>query len=142
MSNKIAIIYWSSTGNTETMANAVKEGAEKAGASVDIFSVSNFSANIEDYNKIALGCPAMGSEELEDSEFLPVYDSIKDKLSGKKIVLFGSYDWGDCEWMRTWESEVSSLGGSLVKDGLSINLSPDDNGINECISLGEALANA
>lgn len=140
--SKIAIIYWSSTGNTETMANSIKQGIEKSGSNADIFPVSSFSANIDDYDKIALGCPAMGSEELEDSEFLPFYDSIKNKLSGKKIALFGSYDWGDCEWMRTWESEISSLGGSLIKDGLTINLSPDDNGINECISLGEALANA
>ncbi len=140
--SKIAIIYWSSTGNTEAMANSIKKGIENAGASADMFSVSNFSANIDDYDKIALGCPAMGSEELEDSEFLPVYDSIKDKLSGKKIALFGSYDWGDCEWMRTWENDISSLGGNLIRDGLTINLSPDDNGINDCISLGEALAKA
>ena len=140
--SKIAIIYWSSTGNTEAMANSIKKGIENAGASADMFSVSNFSSNIDDYDKIALGCPAMGSEELEDSEFLPVYDSIKDKLSGKKIALFGSYDWGDCEWMRTWENDISSLGGNLIRDGLTINLSPDDNGINDCISLGEALAKA
>lgn len=140
--SKIAIIYWSSTGNTEAMANSIKKGIENAGASADMFSVSNFSANIDDYDKIALGCPAMGSEELEDSEFVPVYDSIKDKLSGKKIALFGSYDWGDCEWMRTWENDISSLGGNLIRDGLTINLSPDDNGINDCISLGEALAKA
>lgn len=140
--SKIAIIYWSSTGNTEAMANSIKKGIENAGANADMFSVSNFSANIDDYDKIALGCPAMGSEELEDSEFVPVYDSIKDKLSGKKIALFGSYDWGDCEWMRTWENDISSLGGNLIRDGLTINLSPDDNGINDCISLGEALAKA
>ena len=84
----------------------------------------------------------MGSENLEESEFQPFYDSIKSKLSGKKIVLFGSYDWGDGEWMRIWQEDVSSAGGSLVKDGLTVNLTPDDEGLNKCVELGEALAKA
>ncbi|MEI0609192.1 flavodoxin [Brachyspira pilosicoli] len=143
MSNKIAVIYWSATGNTELMAQNVKKGIENAGAEADICSVSSFdSANIDNYSKLALGCPAMGAEVLEESEFQPFYDSIRDKLSNKKVALFGSYDWGDGEWMRTWQEDVNSAGGSLVKEGLIANLTPDDNAISECIKLGEELAKA
>ena len=143
MNDKIAIIYWSGTGNTETMAQNVKKGVENAGGNAELFSVSSFdTGNINNYSKLALGCPAMGDEVLEESEFQPFYDSIKSSLSDKKVALFGSYDWGDGEWMRTWQEDVSSLGASLVKDGLIVNLSPDDNAINECVNLGEALMKA
>ncbi len=142
MSDKVAIIYWSGTGNTEAMAKSVQKGVENAGASAELFSVSSFSGNVDDYSKLALGCPSMGSENLEETEFQPFYDSIKDKLSGKKIALFGSYDWGDGEWMRIWQEDVSSAGASLVKDGLIVNLTPDDNGLNQCVELGETLAKA
>lgn len=143
MSDKIAVIYWSGTGNTETMAQNVKKGVENAGGEADIFNVSSFdAANINNYSKLALGCPAMGAEVLEESEFQPFYDSIRDSLSGKKVALFGSYDWGDGEWMRIWQDDVSSSGASLVKDGLIANLTPDDEAINECKSLGEALLKA
>ena len=143
MSDKIAVIYWSGTGNTEIMAQNVQKGIENAGGEADIFNVSSFdAANINNYSKLALGCPAMGAEVLEESEFQPFYDSIRDSLSGKKVALFGSYDWGDGEWMRIWQDDVSSSGASLVKDGLIANLTPDDEAINECKSLGEALLKA
>lgn len=143
MNDKIAIIYWSGTGNTETMAQNVQKGIENAGGEADIFSVSSFDiGNINNYSKLALGCPAMGAEVLEESEFQPFYDSVRGSLSGKKIALFGSYDWGDGEWMRIWQDDVSSSGASLVKDGLIANLTPDDEAINECKSLGEALLKA
>ena len=87
---KTAVIYWSGTGNTEAVAE---------GAGAECFAVSEFSGNVEDYDAIALGCPAMGAEELEDSEFEPFFAGIEGKLSGKKIALFGSYGWGDGEWM-------------------------------------------
>ncbi|WPC25095.1 flavodoxin [Brachyspira hyodysenteriae] len=143
MNDKIAIIYWSGTGNTEIMAQNVQKGIENAGGEADIFSVSSFdAANINNYSKLALGCPAMGAEVLEESEFQPFYDSVRGSLSGKKIALFGSYDWGDGEWMRIWQDDISSSGASLVKDGLIANLAPDDEAINECKSLGEALLKA
>ena len=143
MSNKIAVIYWSGTGNTETMAQNVKKGIENAGGEADIFDVSSFdAANINNYSKVALGCPAMGAEVLEETEFQPFYDSIKGSLSGKKVALFGSYDWGDGEWMRIWQDDVKDTGASLVKDGLITNLAPDDNAVDECKSLGEALLKA
>ncbi|WP_300368704.1 flavodoxin [Brachyspira sp.] len=143
MSDKIAVIYWSGTGNTEIMAQNVQKGIENAGGSAELFSVSSFNvSDIDNYSKLALGCPAMGAEVLEESEFQPFYDSIKDKLANKKIALFGSYDWGDGEWMRIWQEDVSSSGASLVKDGLIANLTPDDSAVNECISLGETLTKA
>ena len=143
MSDKIAIIYWSATGNTELMAQSVEKGIKNAGGEADIFSVSDFNtSDINNYSNLALGCPALGVEVLEESEFQPFYDEIRDKLSNKKIALFGSYDWGDGEWMRNWEEDVRSTGASLVKDGLITNLTPDDEAINECKSLGEALLKA
>ena len=99
--SKIAVVYWSGTGNTEAMANAVLKGAKDKGAEAELFTASDFSADMAaDFDGIAFGCPSMGTEELEDSEFAPMFDSVKDKLSGKKIALFGSYGWGDGEWMR------------------------------------------
>ena len=102
---KTAVIYWSGTGNTEAMAKAVAEGA-----GAECFAVSEFSGNVEDYDAIALGCPAMGAEELEDSEFEPFFSGIEGKLSGKKIALFGSYGWGDGEWIRTWAEDAEAAG--------------------------------
>lgn len=143
MNDKIAIIYWSGTGNTEIMAQNVKKGVENAGGNAELFSVSGFdSSSIDNYSKLALGCPAMGDEVLEESEFQPFYDSIRGNLSGKKVALFGSYDWGDGEWMRIWQDDVNSAGASLVKDGLIANLTPDDTAVNECVGLGEALMKA
>ena len=108
---KTAVIYWSGTGNTEAMANAVAEGA-----GVDAVSVSDFSGNIEDFNALAFGCPAMGAEVLEEDEFEPFFTGIEGKLSGKKIFLFGSYGWGDGEWMRNWQERVKAAGAELVGD--------------------------
>lgn len=143
MGDKIAVIYWSGTGNTEIMAQNVKNGVDKAGGNAELFNVSGFDINsIDDYSKLALGCPAMGAENLEESEFQPFYDSIKDKLSCKKVVLFGSYDWGDGEWMRIWQEDVISMGASIIQDGLIANLVPDSDAVNQCISLGEALFKA
>ena len=105
--SKVAIVYWSGTGNTEAMANAIAEGAKGAGCEVDMFNASEFdAAKAADYSALAFGCPAMGAEQLDDAEFEPMWDSVKDSLNGKKIFLFGSYGWGDGEWMRTWESEA------------------------------------
>ena len=100
---KTAVIYWSGTGNTEAMAKAVAEGA-----GAELFTVSEFSGNVEDYDAIAFGCPAMGAEMLEEGEFDPFFTEIESRLSGKKVGLFGSYGWGDGEWMRNWETRVES----------------------------------
>ncbi|MBE5763617.1 MAG: flavodoxin [Clostridiales bacterium] len=138
---KIAVVYWSGTGNTEAMAMSVASGAKKVNANVDVFQSTDFSAaSMDEYDAIAFGCPAMGAEELEDSEFLPMFDSCKAKLNGKKIALFGSYGWGDGEWMRTWEDECKSLGANVVNTVIC-NEAPDDEGIANCEALGSSLAN-
>ena len=98
---KAAVIYWSGTGNTEQMANAIAEGA-----GAELFSVSDFTGDIADYDRIAFGCSAMGDEVLEESEFEPFFTAIEGALSGKTIALFGSYGWGDGEWMRNWEERA------------------------------------
>ena len=138
---KVAVVYWSSTGNTEAMANAVAEGARKAGASAELFTATEFDGGkVDAFDAIAFGCPAMGAEELEDSEFAPMFESCESKLSGKKIALFGSYGWGDGEWMRTWEDTCRNDGASLVCDSVICQEAPDDDALNACRSLGEALA--
>ena len=134
---KTAVIYWSGTGNTEAMAKAVAEGA-----GAECFAVSEFSGNVEDYDAIALGCPAMGAEELEDSEFEPFFSGIEGKLSGKKIALFGSYGWGDGEWIRTWAEDAEAAGARLVVEPVMANGSPDGDAETACAALGTALANA
>ncbi len=138
--SKIAVVYWSGTGNTEEMAKAVAKGAQEAGAQTELFSASEFSADkLDSFDGIAMGCPAMGAEELEDSEFLPMYESIKNSLSGKKIVLFGSYGWGDGEWMRVWDEEVKALGAEIAADFVIANEAPDADAIAACEKLGAAL---
>ena len=132
---KTAVIFWSGTGNTEAMAQAV---AESAGA--ELFSVSDFSGNIEDYDAIAFGCPAMGAEVLEENEFEPFFTGIEDKLNGKKIALFGSYGWGDGEWMRNWEDRVKSDGAVLIGgEGVMANETPSDEELAKCAELGKKL---
>lgn len=138
---KIAVVYWSSTGNTEAMAQAVAEGARKAGASAELFTATEFDGDkVDAFDAIAFGCPAMGAEELEDSEFAPMFESCESKLCGKKIALFGSYGWGDGEWMRTWEDTCRNDGASLVCDSVICQEAPDDDALNACRSLGESLA--
>ncbi|MEE0022876.1 flavodoxin [Ruminococcus sp.] len=132
---KTAVIYWSGTGNTEQMANAI---AEAAGA--ELYSVSDFSGDIADYDRIAFGCSAMGDEVLEESEFEPFFTAIEGALSGKTIALFGSYGWGDGEWMRNWEERVKNDGAVLLNDeGLIVNEAPSDEDLEKCKALGEAL---
>ena len=139
---KTAVVYWSGTGNTEAMAGSVAEGAKSAGAEVSVFTAADFSADMVDqFDSIAFGCPSMGSEQLEDSEFEPFFSGIEGKLSGKKVALFGSYGWGDGEWMRQWQDRVTGDGATLVNgEGLIVNETPDDDALASCKALGEALA--
>lgn len=139
--SKIAVIYWSGTGNTEAMANAVLEGAENAGAEVSLFSCTEFGAEMMDsYDAFAFGCPSMGAEVLEESEFEPMFASCESKLGGKKIALFGSYGWGDGEWMRNWEETCISAGAVLACDFVICCEAPDDEAVGACKALGAALA--
>ncbi len=132
---KSAVIYWSGTGNTEMMAKAIAEGA-----GAELFSVSEFSGNIADYDRIAFGCSAMGAEVLEEDEFEPFFTSIEGSLYGKTIALFGSYGWGDGEWMRNWEERVKEDGAVLFSnEGLIVNETPSDDDLAKCRELGENL---
>ena len=138
----IAIIYWSATGNTQAMAEAIAEGAQKSGVSIQLLEVGN--ASKEDVLKadaVALGCPSMGAEELEEEEMEPFVAALEsEELKGKPMILFGSYDWGDGQWMRDWAQRMSSLGVLLVEDGLILQNTPDDEGLKRCVELGEKLA--
>ena len=138
---KTADIYWSGTGNTEAMAEAVVEGARQAGADVSLFTASEFdTSKVGNFDTLAFGCPAMGAEELEDSEFLPMFTAVKPSLKGKKIALFGSYGWGDGEWMRTWEEDCVGAGCVFAADSVTCNEAPDDEALDACRALGAALA--
>ena len=132
--SKVAVVYWSGTGNTEAMAQAVAEGSHG-----ELFTASEFApARMAEYDAVAFGCPAMGAEELEDGEFAPMFDGCD--LSGKRIALFGSYGWGDGEWMRTWESDCDSAGVNLVCESVICTETPDDAALEACRALGKALA--
>ena len=138
--SKIAVVYWSGTGNTEQMAFAVLEGAKEKGADAVLFQASEFDASMMDsYDAVAFGCPAMGGEVLEEDEFQPLFDSCETKLSGKKIALFGSYGWGDGEWMRDWEETCKRAGAELVCDSVICNDAPDEEALSACKELGGAL---
>ena len=137
--SKLAVIYWSGSGNTEAMAKAVVEGAKTAGTEVDLLNCAEVG-DISSYSAIALGCPAMGAEELEDSEFLPMLEGVEPALPDKKVALFGSYGWGDGEWMRSWESRCVEKGIALAAGSVIVNEAPDDAGIARCRALGASLA--
>ena len=137
--SKVAVIYWSGTGNTQAMASAVAEGAKEAGAEADLLACGDVSG-VSAYDAVALGCPAMGAEELEDSEFLPMLESIEAALPGKKTALFGSYGWGDGEWMRSWEARCAEKGIALAAASVMANEAPDDTAAAACKALGKALA--
>ena len=136
--SSIAIIYWSGTGNTEQMANAICEGIKKTQPECKLFSVSEISAEeAAKYDKLVLGCSSMGAEVLEEEEFEPFYTALEENISGKKIALFGSYGWGDGEWMRDWQERVKSKSGILFNDeGLIINETPDEAGLKLCVEFG------
>ena len=135
--SKISVVYWSQTGNTQTMAEAVAEGIKAAGAEAELLEVGAASVDaLKGEKAFALGCPAMGAEVLEESELEP-------HVSGKVIALFGSYDWGDGEWMRDWVDRMKAAGATVIGDeGVICNLEPDAEGLEKCKELGKKLAQA
>ena len=140
--SKIAVIYWTSTGNTKAMAEAIAKGAEDSGAKVTLSEVTEISAGkAAQYDKLALGCSAMGNEVLDDMDFLPFYEALEPMLAGKKTALFGSYGWGDGEWMRDWQEKVKKANADIFKsEGLIICETPDDEGLERCRKFGSAFA--
>ena len=142
--SKMTVIYWSQTGNTEAMAKAIAQGAEAAGAEVKLLTVSEATeADVTGSDLVAFGCPAMGAEVLEEDEFEPFFTAVEGKLSGKKTALFGSYGWGDGQWMRDWWDRSERDGAVLYGgEGLMVNETPDDEGLERCIAFGGGFAGA
>ncbi len=139
--SKVAVVYWSGTGNTEAMANAVAEGVREKGAEAVVCTASEFDASmLEAVDAAAFGCPAMGDEVLEESEFEPMFSACEPKLKDKKLALFGSYGWGDGAWMRSWEDTCRGDGAQLACDSVICNDAPDDDTLAACRALGAALA--
>ena len=140
--NKIAIVFWSGTGNTEAMANYIAEGVRAAGGEAALLGPGNFSASqFSAYSAVAFGCPAMGSEVLEEAEFEPMFSALEGSLGGKRIALFGSYGWGDGQWMRDWCARCDNAGANLLdENGLMVNEAPDAEGEEACKELGRKLA--
>ena len=133
---KVAVIYWSGTGNTEQMAQAIAEGA-----GADLFAVSDFSGKLDAYDRVAFGCSAMGDEGLEESEFEPFFAEVEGELSGKTIALFGSYGWGDGQWMRDWVDRAKADGAVVFGDeGLIVNETPSEEDLENCKQFGENFA--
>ena len=133
--NKVCVVYWSSTGHTEAMAQAVAESSQGK-----LFTAAEFGPDqAKEYDAIAMGCPAMGAEVLEEEEFQPMFDAVKPVLAGKKVALFGSYGWGDGEWMRNWEEECLGAGATLACDSVICQDDPDEDALAACRALGEAL---
>ncbi|MBQ3932156.1 MAG: flavodoxin [Lachnospiraceae bacterium] len=140
--SKVKVVFWSGTGNTAAMAQAVVDGVVAAGKDAELLEVSSVSpADLKDDAVFALGCPSMGAEQLEESEMEPFMEGLGSELSGKKVGLFGSFGWGAGEWMRDWEARVQADGGEVVNgEGVICNGEPDDEAIDALKSLGEALA--
>ena len=136
----ISVVYWSGTGNTEAMADALADGIREAGGEAALITVDGADAQeLVKEDVFALGCPSMGAEELEESEMEPFVAELEGKVSGKKILLFGSYGWGDGEWMRTWEEDCKGYGAILSSDPVICNEDPDADAQNACIELGKTL---
>ncbi len=141
--SKVAVVYWSGTGNTESMANAIVEGVKAAGADVDLFIVDDFKAeDIAAYNGVIFGCPAMGDEVLEEDSFEPFFAEAEKKLDGVPVALFGSYGWGGGKWMEDWVERTKDAGAKLFGDGLICENGPDDGVLEECKSLGKDFASS
>ena len=138
---KVAVVYWSGTGNTAAMADAVAEGAKGAGADVNECMCMDFDqGSVASYDALIFGCPAMGSEVLEEDDFGPMFEAVLPKLAGKKVALFGSYGWGGGEWMANWEAQCKGKGVALAADSVICENAPDDEALDKCRALGAALA--
>lgn len=137
----VYVVYWSSTGNTQVMAQAVAEGIDSAGGHGILTEVSSIEAeSLKDAESFALGCPAMGAEVLEESEMEPFVEQVEAFASGKTIGLFGSYDWGDGEWMREWTERMTNAGAKVAGgEGVIANNAPDEDGLAACRNLGAEL---
>ena len=140
---KVAIVYWTGSGNTEAMAHAVEEGAQNAGAEVALNFVSDVTADeIASFDYIALGCPASGNEQLEEYEFEPFFEELLPQLQNKKVAIFGSYSWNQGDWMQIWKQRLNDEGIETIAEPVVAYGYPADDILEECKKLGETLANA
>ena len=141
--SKVMVVYWSGTGNTQKMAELIAEGASKQGAEVACKNVGEASlTELPEYDVIAFGSPSMGVEVIEEGEMEPFFADAIPSLKGKKIGIFGSYGWGDGEWIRVWAGRVRDAGLQLMDDGLAVHETPDESSSAECTAWGEKLAKA
>jgi flavodoxin I len=137
----VLLVYWSGTGNTEMMAEKIKEGLENNQVVVEMATVDEVDpSDVSNYDKILLGCPSMGEDELEDTEFEPFFEEISSLISGKHVGLFGSYGWGEGEWMKLWENRIKKTGANLFLEGLKVNYTPTEEDDELCVAFGEAFA--
>lgn len=138
---KTTIIYWSGTGNTEAMANFIVDGIKSQGGEVDVINVSEATIDdVENSDIVVLGSPSMGSEVIEEGEMEPFVESISTLVGGKQLALFGSYGWGDGEWMRNWQERMEGVGALMIDDGLTIQGMPENENADLCIELGKKIA--
>lgn len=140
--NEIIVAYWSQTGNTQAMAEAVGEGIQAAGKKALVAEIGSVSMDaLKNASAFAMGCPAMGAEVLEEAEMEPFVMEVETFASGKNIGLFGSYGWGDGEWMRNWAERMTAAGASVVGgEGVICQEAPDEEALENCRALGKALA--
>lgn len=140
---KVAVVYWSGTGNTEAMAQAMVQGAESVGAETVIFTTDQFAAsNVVNFDGVLFGCPAMGNEVLEEAEFEPMFAGLETELSGVPVGLFGSYGWGSGEWMEDWQTRCREDGANVYENGLIIQNTPDQDGLEKCRSFAAGFVEA
>lgn len=138
---KVGIIYWSGSGNTEKMAELISKGASSAGAEVVCKNVASASQDeLAGYDVVVFGSPSMGAEVVEESEMEPFVLAATPGLVGRKVALFGSYGWGDGEWMRNWAEQMKGAGVKLMDDGLIVNEAPDGESADKCVEYGKKLA--
>ncbi len=137
----VLLVFWSGTGNTEIMAEKIKEGLENTGLSVDFKTVDQVNPkDVSTFDKIVFGCPSMGVENLEEDEFEPFFDQIERSLSNKKVAIFGSYGWGEGEWMDNWQTRIIDSGAVLYEQGFKINSTPSSDEEETCVQFGEGFA--
>lgn len=137
----VLIVYWTNTGNTGVIAESIKNGVESTGVLADLSFVTHIQAiDASRYDKIALGCPSMGEEKLEEFDFDPFYQALKPQLKDKKVVLFGSYGWGDGEYMDFWENDIKAAGAVLISEGFKVMGNPSNHELTLAEELGVKLA--
>ena len=136
---EIAVVYWSGTGNTKAMAEAVCEGIKANGSNATLLTADAFDeSKVSAYDAIAFGCPSMGAEVLEEEEFEPMFQGVESSLQSKNIALFGSYGWGGGEWLETWKSRLQKANVNVV-DTIMCEQTPDDSALQECVEFGKKL---